>query len=61
MLSKKKKRLWAATGQQALEHANICLLNANSTGCEIIKNLVLPGNIFGLTIIKLYQIHLYTI
>lgn len=46
MLSKKKKkRLWAATGQQALEHANICLLNANSTGCEIIKNLVLPGNL----------------
>ncbi|CEP12642.1 hypothetical protein [Parasitella parasitica] len=36
-------RLWAATGQQALEHANICLINANSTGCEIIKNLVLPG------------------
>ncbi|KAI9480556.1 MAG: NEDD8-activating enzyme E1 regulatory subunit-like protein [Benjaminiella poitrasii] len=36
-------RLWATTGQQALEHANICLLNVNSTGCEIIKNLVLPG------------------
>ncbi|OBZ83003.1 NEDD8-activating enzyme E1 regulatory subunit [Choanephora cucurbitarum] len=36
-------RLWASTGQQALELANICLLNANSTGCEIIKNLVLPG------------------
>ncbi|KAI8329186.1 amyloid beta precursor protein-binding protein 1 [Blakeslea trispora] len=36
-------RLWASTGQQALELANICLLNANSTGCEIVKNLVLPG------------------
>ncbi|KAI8645748.1 NEDD8-activating enzyme E1 regulatory subunit-like protein [Parasitella parasitica] len=36
-------RLWAATGQHALEHAHICLLNASSTGCEIIKNLVLPG------------------
>ncbi|KAI8087501.1 hypothetical protein BDF21DRAFT_335833 [Thamnidium elegans] len=36
-------RLWAATGQKALEDAHICLLNASSTGCEIIKNLVLPG------------------
>ncbi|KAI9317551.1 ThiF family protein [Dichotomocladium elegans] len=36
-------RLWAATGQSALEHAKICLLNATATGCEILKNLVLPG------------------
>ncbi|KAI8136894.1 putative NEDD8-activating enzyme E1 regulatory subunit [Fennellomyces sp. T-0311] len=36
-------RLWAATGQTALENAKICLLNATSTGCEILKNLVLPG------------------
>ncbi|KAL9543592.1 hypothetical protein MBANPS3_008045 [Mucor bainieri] len=36
-------RLWATTGQEALEQANICLIHANSTGCEIIKNLVLPG------------------
>ncbi|KAI7887818.1 Nedd8 activating enzyme E1 subunit 1 [Mucor mucedo] len=36
-------RLWATTGQQALEEANICLLNATPTGCEILKNLVLPG------------------
>ncbi|KAL0083979.1 NEDD8-activating enzyme E1 regulatory subunit [Phycomyces blakesleeanus] len=36
-------RLWAVTGQTALEHANICLLNATSTGCEILKNLILPG------------------
>ncbi|KAI9023556.1 NEDD8 activating enzyme E1 subunit 1 [Phycomyces nitens] len=36
-------RLWATTGQTALEHANICLLNATSTGCEILKNLILPG------------------
>ncbi|KAI8971404.1 ThiF family protein [Pilobolus umbonatus] len=36
-------RLWAATGQDALEHAHICLLNAAPTGCEILKNLILPG------------------
>ncbi|CAO3679909.1 unnamed protein product [Rhizopus stolonifer] len=36
-------RLWATTGQQALEEAHVCLLYVTSTGCEIIKNLVLPG------------------
>ncbi|KAG1171842.1 hypothetical protein G6F70_006701 [Rhizopus microsporus] len=36
-------RLWATTGQQALEEAHVCLLNITSTGCEIIKNLILPG------------------
>lgn len=36
-------RLWATSGQEALEQADICLLNVNSTGCEILKNLVLPG------------------
>ncbi|KAG0946605.1 hypothetical protein G6F57_002514 [Rhizopus arrhizus] len=35
--------LWATTGQQALEEAHVCLLYVTSTGCEIIKNLVLPG------------------
>ncbi|KAG0175434.1 NEDD8-activating enzyme E1 regulatory subunit [Apophysomyces sp. BC1034] len=42
-------RLWAATGQSALENANVCLLNATSTGCEILKNLILPG-IGGVTV-----------
>ncbi|ORX50586.1 hypothetical protein DM01DRAFT_1325015 [Hesseltinella vesiculosa] len=36
-------RLWAASGQTALENANICLLHASATGCEILKNLILPG------------------
>jgi len=36
-------RLWGAHGQNALEHAHICLLHANATGTEILKNLVLPG------------------
>ncbi|GAO49423.1 hypothetical protein G7K_3573-t1 [Saitoella complicata NRRL Y-17804] len=36
-------RLWAASGQAALESAHICLLNATATGTEILKNLVLPG------------------
>lgn len=36
-------RLWASTGQRNLENSHICLINATSTGSEILKNLVLPG------------------
>ncbi|RDL29721.1 NEDD8-activating enzyme E1 regulatory subunit [Venustampulla echinocandica] len=38
-------RLWAASGQQALEDAHILLLNSGSgaVGIETLKNLVLPG------------------
>lgn len=36
-------RLWAATGQSALESSRILLLSASSTGAAILKNLVLPG------------------
>lgn len=38
-------RLWAASGQQALEGANILLLNSGSgvVGIEALKNLILPG------------------
>lgn len=38
-------RLWAANGQQALEEANVLLLNSNSgvVGVESLKNLILPG------------------
>ena len=38
-------RLWAASGQQALEDANILLLNSGSgvVGVETLKNLILPG------------------
>ncbi|KAJ2962023.1 hypothetical protein NQZ79_g2820 [Umbelopsis isabellina] len=36
-------RLWAASGQAALENAQVCLLNATTTGTEILKNLILPG------------------
>jgi len=48
--SKEKKydrqlRLWAASGQEALENANILLLNSGSgvVGIETLKNLILPG------------------
>ncbi|KAF8466212.1 hypothetical protein BDZ91DRAFT_725792 [Kalaharituber pfeilii] len=46
--SKEKKydrqlRLWGANGQQALEASHICLVNATATGCEVLKNLILPG------------------
>lgn len=38
-------RLWAASGQQALEDAHILLINAGPgvVGVETLKNLVLPG------------------
>jgi NEDD8-activating enzyme E1 regulatory subunit len=38
-------RLWAASGQEALESAHILLLNSGSgtVGVETLKNLVLPG------------------
>lgn len=38
-------RLWAASGQDALESANLLLVNSGSgvTGVEALKNLVLPG------------------
>jgi NEDD8-activating enzyme E1 regulatory subunit len=38
-------RLWAASGQAALESANLLLVNSGSgvAGVEALKNLVLPG------------------
>ncbi|KAK6628877.1 hypothetical protein RUM43_002694 [Polyplax serrata] len=36
-------RLWGDHGQNALENAKICLINANCLGTEILKSLVLPG------------------
>lgn len=36
-------RLWGNNGQQALEQANVCLINATATGTETLKCLVLPG------------------
>lgn len=38
-------RLWAASGQQALEDAHVLLLNSGPgvVGVEILKNLILPG------------------
>ena len=48
--SKEKKydrqlRLWAASGQEALENAKVLLLNSGSgvVGIETLKNLILPG------------------
>ncbi|KAF9183067.1 NEDD8-activating enzyme E1 regulatory subunit [Haplosporangium sp. Z 767] len=35
--------LWGSSGQEALESAHILLINATAVGCEILKNLVLPG------------------
>ncbi|KAI4281293.1 MAG: hypothetical protein L6R35_005682 [Caloplaca aegaea] len=38
-------RLWAASGQEALENAHVLLLNSGPgvVGVEILKNLILPG------------------
>lgn len=40
-------RLWAASGQTALETANILLVNSGcgTVGIETLKNLVLPGEL----------------
>src|SRR6266576_4848249 len=36
-------RLWAASGQAALEQARILVISASATSTSILKNLVLPG------------------
>ncbi|XP_063951319.1 NEDD8-activating enzyme E1 regulatory subunit-like [Lytechinus pictus] len=36
-------RLWGDHGQEALESAHVCLINATATGTETLKNLILPG------------------
>uniref|UniRef100_A0A803VBD1 NEDD8-activating enzyme E1 regulatory subunit n=1 Tax=Ficedula albicollis TaxID=59894 RepID=A0A803VBD1_FICAL len=36
-------KLWGDHGQEALESAHVCVINATATGTEILKNLVLPG------------------
>ncbi|KAK4700961.1 hypothetical protein P7C70_g5278, partial [Phenoliferia sp. Uapishka_3] len=36
-------RLWASSGQSALETANILVVNATATAASTLKNLVLPG------------------
>lgn len=36
-------RLWGLQGQQRLQNACILLVNADATGSETLKNLVLPG------------------
>ena len=40
-------RLWAASGQAALESANVLLVNSGcgTVGVETLKNLVLPGQL----------------
>ncbi|GAB4817852.1 hypothetical protein N2152v2_004898 [Parachlorella kessleri] len=36
-------RVWGAHGQDALEHAKVCLLTCGPTGTEALKNMVLGG------------------
>lgn len=36
-------RLWATSGQLNLENSHIALTNVSATGCEVLKNLILPG------------------
>uniref|UniRef100_A0A8C2HI73 NEDD8-activating enzyme E1 regulatory subunit n=1 Tax=Cyprinus carpio TaxID=7962 RepID=A0A8C2HI73_CYPCA len=49
-------RLWGDHGQEGLENAHVCLLNATATGTEILKNLVLPG-IGAFTIVDGHKVH----
>ncbi|ORX59339.1 NEDD8-activating enzyme E1 regulatory subunit-like protein [Piromyces finnis] len=43
MIYDRQLRLWGDQGQNSLETANICLLNATVSGTESLKNLILPG------------------
>lgn len=36
-------RLWGDVGQRNLQDSSVCLIRATATGCEIMKNLILPG------------------
>ncbi|KAI3639224.1 hypothetical protein MIR68_002754 [Amoeboaphelidium protococcarum] len=36
-------RLWHEHGQQRLDESHVLLINADATGSEVLKNLVLPG------------------
>lgn len=36
-------RLWGDHGQESLEAAKVCVINACAVGTEILKNLILPG------------------
>ncbi|ANB14129.1 Ula1p [Sugiyamaella lignohabitans] len=36
-------RLWASSGQQALQDSHVLLIGASATGCEVAKNLILAG------------------
>ncbi|WWD17675.1 hypothetical protein CI109_102116 [Kwoniella shandongensis] len=36
-------RLWASAGQRSLEQARVLLIGPDATGCQALKNLVLPG------------------
>jgi amyloid beta precursor protein binding protein 1 len=36
-------RLWAASGQSALENSRILVISGSATSTSILKNLVLPG------------------
>jgi len=43
MIYDRQLRLWGDQGQNSLETAEICLLNATVAGTECLKNLILPG------------------
>jgi amyloid beta precursor protein binding protein 1 len=46
LISKKFERqfrLWAASGQAALESSKVLVISASATSTSILKNLVLPG------------------
>jgi amyloid beta precursor protein binding protein 1 len=36
-------RLWGSHGQESLQESSILMIGSNFTGCETLKNMVLPG------------------
>lgn len=43
-------RLWGEQGQTLLENSQVCLINVNALGTEVLKGIVLPG-VGGFTIV----------
>ncbi len=43
MLAGGPHSLWASAGQRSLEQARVLLVGCDATGCQALKNLVLPG------------------
>src|SRR5258708_31910060 len=51
------ERLWASSGQRALESSRILVIGSSATSAGILKNLVLPGKRCPFTLYSQVAIH----